>query len=102
MLEDRPGVVWPDTDSTDVRDAADVIGAPPIEIDPTNTATNVFDWGDQDIDDLIALAGSAFESGRSRDPVQQLCRGKGGPRCGPLLGATPADELGINHGRKAS
>ena len=62
VLEDRPGVVWPDPDSTDVRDAADVIGAPPIDIDLTNTATNVFDWGDQDIDDLIALANITIPS----------------------------------------
>lgn len=35
---------------------------PPIDIDVTNTPTNVFDWGDQDIDDLIALANITIPS----------------------------------------
>lgn len=56
MRDDKPGLQWYDGDSIAVLDTASVVGVPNIEVDSTMTPGNVFDWGDFDYDDIVALA----------------------------------------------
>lgn len=53
-LEDQPGLVWGNTNVD--SDPGTLLGDPPLEVDPTIDATNLFEFGGFDYDDLAAAA----------------------------------------------
>lgn len=55
-LVDVPGIVWGDTTQVEVENDAVLLGAPPRVEDSSINITNLFDWGDLDYNDLIAMA----------------------------------------------
>ena len=55
-LEDKAGVTWHHPDSTEVKDSAYTIGNPPMEYDESINLGNIFEWGEFNYDDVVAMA----------------------------------------------
>ena len=62
-LQDIPGVEWADTNNVEIDNGAIVNGTPPLAEDTTIDATNLFDWGGMNYDDLAAMADITFPDG---------------------------------------
>lgn len=86
--DSAPGVIV--RQAANVNDPTRVQGQPPIWIDPTITPPTMFDFGDLDYDDLVAIADHQFPDGFSLNNSQPTVVGGKCDRSNPLNWGAPS------------